>query len=376
MRNAKTCFLSIALIALPFFGLSCDLFYEDSALYSVLQALKFRVTKIEAEQPARLDRLDVLFLWQLNEALDAQEIEEIDHFVKDGGTLIVAGDHESLDSLLFDYGLEMRRASKPLKTSRRIPIDPIFPNHPVDEIYSITNVAIQSMERDMAPLFGRETDYSVVTFCEGNGRAFFMSCPDIFTYFGLRDERNATFFYNLMTTLPHRARIGLAELRYYTFDSAETADPLFYLLFKTPGGLGFVYIGVIVFLFLILRGRRFGKPLVVEETHRRVSSEYVFAMTALYQKGNTRPAILKQIRDTFRFDLAARWRINSNLETATFVEEIAKRKPIDTDELQRLLTALEPDGDISEARLLSLSKRVDAYYDAANIGRKRPGSVK
>ena len=373
MRNVKTRFFSIALIALPFFGLSCDLPYEDSAPYSVLQALNFRVTKIEAAQPARLDRLDVLFLWQLNEALDAQEIEEIHHFVNGGGTLVVAGDHESLDSLLSDYGLEMRRASKPLKISHRIPIAPIFPNRPVDEIYSTTNVAIQSMEREVAPLFGRETDYSVVTFREGDGRVFFMSCPDIFTYFGLKDERNAVFFYNLMTTLPHRARIGLAESRYYAFDSTETADPLFYLLFKTAGGLGVVYIGLIVFLFLILRGRRFGKPLVVEETHRRISSEYVFAMTALYQKGNTRPAILKQIRDTFRFDLAARWRINSNLETATFVEEIAKRKPIDTDELRRLLTALEPEGDISEARLLSLAKQVDAYYDTANIGRKRLG---
>ena len=372
MRNAKTRFLSIALIALPFFGLSCGLPYEDSAPYSVLQALKFRVTKIEAAQPARLDRLDVLFLWQLNEVLDVQEIEGIHRFVKGGGTLIVAGDHKSLDSLLSDYGLEMRRASKPLKISHRIPIDPIFPNRPVDEIYSATNVAIQAMEREVAPLFGQETDYSVVTFREGDGRVFFMSCPDIFTYFGLKDERNATFFYNLMTTLPHRARIGLAELRYYAFDSTETADPLFYLLFKTPGGLGIVYIGLIVFLFLILRGRRFGKPLVVEETHRRVSSEYVFAMTALYQKGNTRPAILKQIRDTFRFDLAARWRINSDLETATFVGEIAKRKPIDTDELRQLLTALEPEGDISEVRLLSLAKQVDAYYDTANIGRKRP----
>ncbi len=339
-------------------------------LYSVLRALNFRVTKIEAAQPARLDRLDVLFLWKLSETLDAEEIEDIHLFVKDGGILIVAGDHGSLDSLLFDYGLEMHRASKPLKISRRIPIDPIFPNRPVDEIYSTTNVAIQSMERDMAPLFGQEVDYSVVTFREGAGRVFFISCPDIFTYFGLKDERNAAFFYNLMTTLPHRARIGLAELDYYTFDSTETADPMFYLLFNTPGGLGFVYIGLIVFLFLILRGRRFGKPLVVEETHRRVSSEYVFAMTALYQKGNTRPAILKQIRDTFRFDLAARWRINSNLETATFVEEIARRKPIDTDELQRLLTALESDGDISDARLLSLAKQVDAYYDAANIVRK------
>ena len=373
MRNAKTCFLSIALIALPFFGLSCDLPYEDSALYSVLRALNFRVTKIEVAQPARLDRLDVLFLWQLNETLDTQEIEDIHHFVEEGGTLIVAGDHESLDSLLSDYGLEMRRASKPLKISRRIPIDPIFANRPVDEIYSTTNVAIQSTEREVAPLFGQETDYSVVTFREGDGRVFFMSCPDIFTYFGLKDEQNATFFYNLLATLPQRARIGLAELDYYAFDSTETADPLFYLLFKTPGGLGIVYIGLIVFLFLILRGRRFGKPLVVEETHRRVSSEYVFAMTALYQKGNTRPTILKQIRDTFRFDLGARWRINSNLETATFVEEIARRKPIDTDELQQLLTELEPNGDISEARLLSLAKRVDAYYDTANIGRKRLG---
>lgn len=373
MRNTKTYLLGIALIALPFLGLSCNLPYEDSVLYSVLRELNFRVTEIEAAQPARLDQLDVLFLWKLDEALDTQEIEEIHHFVEDGGTLIVAGDHESLDSLLFNYGLEMRRASIPLKISRRIPVNPIFPNHPVDEIYSNTNAAIQSMGRDMAPLFGQETDYSVVTFREGEGRVFFMSCPDIFTYFGLKDERNATFLYNLMTTLPHRARIGLAEWRYYAFDSTETADPLFYLLFKTPGGLGIAYIGLIVFLFLILRGRRFGKPLVVEETYRRVSSEYVFAMTALYQKGNTRPAILKQIRDTFRLDLAARWRINSNLETATFVEEIAKRKPIDTDELQQLLTALESDGDISEARLLSLAKQVDAYYDTASIERKRLG---
>ena len=342
-------------------------------LYSVLRGLKFRVTEIEAAQPARLDRLDVLFLWKLDEALDTQEIEEIHHFVEDGGTLIVAGDHESLDSLLSDYGLEMRRASRPLKISRRIPVNPIFPNRPVDEIYSTTNTAIPSMGRDMAPLFGQETDYSVVTFREGDGRVFLMSCPDVFTYLGLKDERNATFFYNLLTTLPNRARIGLAEWRYYAFDSTEPADPLFYLLFKTPGGLGIAYIGLIVFLFLILRGRRFGKPLVVEETHRRVSSEYVFAMTALYQRGNTRPAILKQIRDTFRSDLAARWRINSNLETVAFVEEIVKRKPIETDELQRLLTALEPDGDISEARLLSLAKRVDAYYDTANIGRKRLG---
>ncbi len=372
VRNAQNCNLSIILVTFAFFQFSCDSLVNESVLYRVMQKLKFRVTKIEAAQPARLDRLDVLFLWQLHRELDEKEIEEIHGFVEDGGTLIVAGDNELLKSLLLDYGLEMRKAANSLETSHRIPIKPIFPNRPVNEIYSSTDYAIQSSERDIAPLYGQGEDYSIVTFGEGEGRAFFISCSDIFYRNGLRDNRNSTFLYNLMTTFPHRARIGLAEDYYYAVGSASEANPVMYLLFNTAGGLGVVYIGVIVFLFLILRGRRFGKPLTLEETHRRVSSEYVHAMTALYQKGDTRHAILKQIRDTFRSNLATRWHINPNLETVSFVEEIARRKPIDTEELQMLLTELETRGDISEARLLSLAKKVEAYCERATIGRTNP----
>jgi hypothetical protein len=372
VKNSKACLLCIALIALCFLESSCGLPDQESVLYRVMQRLKFRVTKIKAAQPARLDRLDVLFLWRLRRELDEQEIEGIHRFVEDGGTLIVAGDHESLNSLLHHYGLEMRKASNSLETSRRIPTDPIFPNRPVDEVYSTTDYAIQQTERDVAPLYGQDTDYSILTFREGGGRAVFITCPDIFARYGLQDDRNAMFLYNLMSTLPHRARVGLAQFGYYAAGSASAANPLMYLLFNTAGGLGVVYSGVIVFLFLILRGRRFGKPLAVEETHRRVSSEYVHAMTALYQKGDTHRAILQQIRDTFRSNLAARWHINPNLESTSFVEEIARRKPIDTDELLRLLTELEPRGTISEARLLSLAKQVEAYCDRANIGHSRP----
>lgn len=371
MRNANTYLLSVALIALSFFEVSCDVVNHGSTLYRVLRALKFRVTEITVEQPARLKRLDVLFLWQLDKALDEGEIEEIHDFVEGGGTLIVAGDRSALDSLLLGYGLEMRKASQKLVTSQRIPVDPIFPDRPVNEISSRTAFAIQPIERDAAALFGKEMDYSILTFREGDGRAYFMSCPYIFTDFGLGENGNARFLYNLMTTLPGRAHIGLAESRYYAFGSTDTANPLIHLLFNTPVGLSVVYIGLIIFLFLILRGRRFGKPLEIEETHRRLSSEYVLAMTALYQKGNTRSAILKQIRDTFRSDLAARWNINPSIETARFVEEIAKRKPIDGDELQELLTRLEPHGDISESHLLSLAKQVEAYRDKEKIGRTR-----
>ena len=372
MRNAKNRILSFVLVALAFFQFSCDSLVNESVLYRVMRKLKFRVTEIDAAQPARLNRLDVLFLMYLRQELDKQEIEEIHQFVEGGGTLIVAGDHESLESLILDYGLEMRKASNSLETSHRIPIEPIFPNRPVNEIYTSTDYAIQSSGREVAPLYGQGEDYSILTFREGKGRAFLISCPDIFKWDGLLDNRNATFLYNLMTTFPRRARVGLAVDYYYSAGSASEANPLMHLLFKTAGGLGVIYIGVIVFLFLILRGRRFGKPLAVEETHRRVSSEYVHAMTALYQKGDTRHAVLKQIRDTFRSDLAARWHINPNLETDSFVEEIARRKPIDTEELQTLLAELEPRSDISEARLLSLAKQVEAHCERAKIGRTRP----
>ena len=372
MKNSKACLLCIALIALCFLESSCGLPDQESVLYRVMQRLKFRVTKIKAAQPARLDRLDVLFLWRLRRELDEQEIEEIHRFVEDGGTLIVAGDHESLNSLLRHYGLEMRKASNSLETSHRIPTDPLFPNRPVNEVYSRTDYAIQPTEREVAPLYGQDTDYSILTFREGGGRAVFITCPDVFDRYGLQDDRNAMFLYNLMSTLPHRARVGLAQFGYYAAGSASAANPLMYLLFNTAGGLGVVYTGGIVFLFLILRGRRFGNPIAVEESHRRVSSEYVHAMTALYQKGDTRREILRQIRDTIRSDLAARWRINPSLETSSFVEEIARRKPIDTDELLRLLTELEPRGDVSEARLLSLAKQVEAYCEKAKVGRTRP----
>ena len=154
MKVSRIYLLSIALIAFSFFGVSCNLLYQGSTLYRVLRALKFRVTSIESEQPTRLDRMDVLFLWRLREALDGEEIEKIRHFVEGGGTLIVAGEHQALDSLLLDYGLEMRKVSKPLEISKRVPINPIFPNRPVSEIYSRTNFSIRPIKRDVAPLYG------------------------------------------------------------------------------------------------------------------------------------------------------------------------------------------------------------------------------
>lgn len=371
MRVVRTSIFHFILIAFTCSLLSCDVFEYGSLLYRTLHQLKFRVTEISALYPAHLDRYDVLFLHDLNKTPTETEIHGIQDFVRTGGTLIVAGDKLILNGLLQAYGLKLRGLSKRLEFSRRIPNAPFFPQHPVNEMRTHTYFAIETVERDVVRLYGSENDPVVVTLQDGQGRVFFITSSYLFHRDGLRYDGNSTFLYNLMSTLPRRARIGLAEERYYTVDT-KRLEPFTALMFGTTFGLGAVYICLTLFIFLVLRGRRFGKPLDVHNRNRRLSSEYVHAMTALYQKGNTRAEILKHIREKFKTDLGNRWRVNPTLETSTFYEELVQHGVTDEDrELANLLTDLESSSNLSERQLLDLAKRVEVYNETANIGKRK-----
>ena len=310
----------------------------------------------------------MLFLQDLHNAPTETEVKDIQDFVNTGGTLIVAGDDPVLDGLFNVYGLKLHEFPEKQEFSRRIADESFFPLHPIDVIRARTNSVIEPMVREVVALYGTEDGATVVTLRHGKGRVFFIASTYLFSRDGLKyDEGNATFLYNLMSTLPRNARIGLAEKRYYTVET-RPPDPFAALVFGTRGGLGAVYICLILFVFFMLRGRRFGKPLDVQERSRRLSSEYVHAMTALYQKGDTRLEILKHICDTFRADLGNRWRVSPNLDTPTFLEELAQRGAIDeNEELTNLLADLEPSSGISEAQLLDIAKRVETFRETANI---------
>ena len=371
MRVVRTFVFHFILIAFTCSLLSCDAFEYGSLLYRTLRKLKFRVTEISAVYPAHLDRYDVLFLQDLTKTPTETEIHGIQDFVSTGGTLIVAGDKPILNGLLNAYGLKLRELSKKLEFSRRIPDNPFFPQHPVNEMRTRTDFAIETVERDVVRLYGSENDAVVVTLRDGQGRVFFIASSYLFHRDGLRYDGNSTFLYNLMSTLPRNAQIGLAEERYYTVDS-KSLNPFTALVFGTTFGLGTVYICLTLFIFLVLRGRRFGKPLDVHERNRRLSSEYVHAMTALYQKGNTRAEILKHIRGRFKAYLGSRWRVNPTLEKSAFYEELVQHGAIDEDgELADLLTGLEPSGNISERQLLELAKRVEVYCEDFIIGKRK-----
>ncbi len=371
MRVVRTSIFSLILIPLACFLSSCDSPGYGTELYQILKKLKFRVAEISAAYPARLDRYDVLFLHAIDKAPTEKEVRDIQDFVNTGGTLIVAANNKALDGLFSAYGLELQKLTDRLEFSERIIEEPLFPEHPVDAVRTRTDFVIEVIGREAAVLYGREDDATIVTLRDGEGRAYFIVSDYLFSKNGLQHSRNATFLYNLMSTLPRNTHIGLADRRYYTLET-KPPNPFVAFVFRTPGGLGAIYICLTFFIFLVLRGRRFGKPLDAEEKNRRLSAEYVHAMTALYQKGNTRMEILGHIRDRFKADLGARWRVNPNLGSATFLEELALRGAIDKDtELTKLMADLEPSVNISEARLLDIAQRVETYRETAKIGRTK-----
>lgn len=368
MRILRTSIFFIIVFTMTFSQLSCTSITQRSILYRILGKLKYRITEISAELSPHIQRYDAIFLQDLKHPPTETEIQDMQKFVRKGGTLIVSGGNvQAIERLAESYGLQLKNLPNRLEYTQRNSEQPFFPLHPVKRIYARAYYIIDPLERDTAVLYGTNDSAVVLTLRDGEGRIFITTSSYLFTKNGLRFDGNATLLYNLMSTLPRKAHIGLAEGKYYT-RGLNSPDSFTNFVFKTPVGLTAVYICLILFVFLTLRGRRFGTPLDVREDNRRLSSEYVHAMTALYQKGNTRMEILRHLRENFLIDLGTRWRVNPNLDTPTLLDELSQRGADDEyGILTKIINDLETSDTISESQLLDIAKRIQAYRDTSKF---------
>ena len=294
--------ITLLIIIFIFSQSSCASLEERSLIFSILRKMKFRVTEITPYTPAELKRYDVLFIYDLYQPILDSEIDAVNDFVVDGGILIMCGGkYEAIEKIIASYNLKLRSTQKKLRNSRRYQDNPFFVN-PVDQILVETDYVVRTENQDVAILYGSDDAATVLSFQHGEGRVYLTTSSYLFSWSGMNHTPNATFFYNLISTLPNRAHIGLVQSLYFS-DESKPPNAFVELVFKTPGGLAAVYVCLILYIFLTLRGRRFGRPIDIVESHRRMSTEYIHAMTTLYQKGNTRADILGHIRHHFRTEI-------------------------------------------------------------------------
>jgi hypothetical protein len=130
----------------------------------------------------------------------------------------------------------------------------------------------------------------------------------------------------------------------------------------TSPGWGVLSGFTLTFVFLSLRGRRFGKAVPLpDERLRREPVEYIQAMANLFRRSGQHGEILKHYRQQFRRKLSERYGVDTIVADTELVKIIVYHdSSVNEQTLRDLLTRLSQK-NVNEAELLAVVRDVDAF---------------
>ncbi len=331
------------------------------ALYTWLGKIGYQAERIEYGPFDIPTDAAALFVIEPGSNLTQIEREDLLAWVRGGGILIWAESGLQTSQVLRDWNISLVASSKPY--DKLNPAQPM-PNPAVAEASVGTNYALDISKRtDATTLYlGSKAAALLVGFNEGKGRVFVTSASHLFSNLGLQEADNGALTLNLLAGVIKGGKVTLDEVHHGYIGG----DDLSTVLLTQRWGWGVLYAAMLIALYLVLSGRRFGRivPLVPPDT-RRSSGEFVAAVGSLFRRAARRNWVVDHYRATLRADLARPFGIDPNLPAAAFVAELARLspRPLDRNLLLTVLSELDAPAKAerySEAALLDLSHRADA----------------
>lgn len=303
---------------------------------------------------------DLAVLFVLNPASEYTLIEaqRVRDWVQEGHTLIVVGNVWQINSLLgpFDISLDYSSA-----VSSQVYLTAPSLIHPPLERVPVQNPSIiQSARPDLVMHMALQGRPVLASFAEGAGTVWVMGSAYPFTNQGIQEEDSARLVLNLLAHDPPGAVIGFDEAQ-HGFEQPQ-AESLLDWLTSTPPGWSIILGVGLTLAFVLLRGRRFGRPLPLPDRQlRREPVEYIQAIAHLMRRTGQRQDTLRHYRQQFRRQLSRRYAVPANLSADDMSRLIAERDPrVDPVELHRLLVALARP-QVSEQELVTIAMQVDTW---------------
>lgn len=322
------------------------------ALYTWLGQIGYDARRLEYRAFELDERDAALIVLNPIETINQAHIDTLLAWVDGGGTLILADDsaiafsasHELLDQLAVD-----RQVYTNTQTIERAPpAQPVLDQPPTGELVLKTGRVLVPQVDSYVKLAGPRDAAVVIGMKRGQGYIFLSSATYPLTNDGLRDADNAALVLNMLRRVPRGGRVQFDEyhLGFFTPPSPSRT------LLSNPLGWALAYALLATGLYLLLSGRRFGRPVPVkEELARRSSAEYVESMADLLQRARQRGYILKHYHTTLKRRLAAPAGISPHLDDPAFVRELARFRTLDEPALLTLLGRLRA-ANVSEAELV------------------------
>ena len=153
---------------------------------------------------------------------------------------------------------------------------------------------------------------------------------------------------------------------HHGYGSVEQRN-LMTLLFERAWGHAVLYAGVLVFLYLVLRGRRFGRAVPVAVSRGRSLSEYVSSLASLYRAGRKRAFVAEHFSRRLRRELAQELGLPGDAADEQILARATVLRRDPTPALRGLAT-LQRSGQLSEGEMVEIVRESERAIAAAGRG--------
>lgn len=294
--------------------------------------------------------------------LSQREWQILDEWVAEGGTLVLAG--EGFGTAFSAGHLEFEITYLEEEQPELSMTSPLLHSPPPGVLNRLRPRATLHSERnDFATLIAAESGPVLVAIPQGEGLIYLSTLTYPFTNRGLKEGENGHLALNFISLASPSETIWFDEWHHGRRDAGSQAvmGPDQWLR-RTPSGQSLIYAAGVVFVALLLAGRRFGRPVPLpDEKQRRSPAEHVTAVADLSRRAGHRRAVANYYRQEVKRALGRRLRIPASLDDREFVDRLAQYRPeLDRNELSHLLAQLRSP-DLSERQLLDLAQDVTRW---------------
>jgi hypothetical protein len=327
------------------------------ALYLWLDEMGYTVRRLQRES-FELRREDGV-LWiitpSFGQFISSEEAAEIVRWIEAGGTLVWI-DNSPSDALF--SALEVEAAvARPLLLAPQAPWiseeQATFPG---------ANYTFNPLPPRAVPLLVNSEGRTAAIYQQrGEGELWLFLSERPFTNQGLFEPHNSALVEGILAHLPPRATMTFDEI-HHGYGGPSQIPSLARVMSRSPWGWGLYYGAAVVALWMLLRGRRFGRSLPLPGEHlRREAGEYARSMAWLYRRARQRVPILRHHRERLKRRIAQRHRLPLIENDDAFVSAVARAHPsLDEAALRAHLHALK-NPNVSEKQLLALARANDEW---------------
>ncbi len=329
-----------------------------------LQELGYNAANLEYTEWRIPDSTGALFVIAPRQVpLTDEHAAEVLRWVREGGTLILAAPDppRMLNENKLLAQLQATVVISDAYAEHATAAQPLLVEPPVSSVPVKTNAVVELGREDYVPLLTTKLGDSLVGLQEGRGYVYLVSAIYPLTNHGLREPGSAALVLNLLARVPRDAPILFDEYHH----GFRTPPTLRRVAVQQGWAWPVLYVVLVCAAYIVLTGRRFGRPVPLRaDVARRSSAEYVQSLAMLLRRAGKQAYILQHYRKELKRRLARPYGFIPPDDDAAFVRELQRYHGATDEQAERLITLLRQlNSRANEEQLVRLVRAADAFTD-------------